>query len=250
MDPMQGLVLMEDFGNRNFGMMLDEGADPKLFYIRATDVLVHLHKTFDKTSAQNLDLPIFSNALFSSQAELFLDAYFPLVKNREATMEESEGFRAVWKKVLKNVEELPQSLLLRDFMPDNLMDLPERTAHRSVGVLDFQDAGFGPIAYDLASLCEVVRRDGGEGMLDDVISHYHRQTQPVLSLSELSRACCVLSAQRHMRILGVIARLTQKNGRREKLAFIPQIWGHLDRLLQKEILKPLREWVMVSDFKT
>jgi aminoglycoside/choline kinase family phosphotransferase len=240
-DPLQGLVLMEDFGDRNIGKLLDAGAEAKVFYLRATDVLVHLHQRFDANAVRDMDLPVFGGALFATQVELFLDAYFLFVKNREATLDECEGFRAAWKDALKGIEALPQTLMLRDFMPDNLMSLPQD----KIGVLDFQDAGLGPIAYDLASLCEVVRRGGGDKMLDDVIAYYHERAKPQISLIELTRACRVLAAQRHLRIIGIIARMAQK-GRREKLAYLSRISSHLDRLLQDEALEKVREWVAKS----
>ena len=115
--------------------------------------------------------------LFASQVELFLDAYFVLVKKREATIGEAEGFRAAWKEALKGIEALPQTLMLRDFMPDNLMQL-DRPGWHGIGLLDFQDGGIGPVAYDLASLCEVVRAMAAIQLLDDMIDYYHAQAAP------------------------------------------------------------------------
>jgi hypothetical protein len=114
--------------------------------------------------------------------------------------------------------------------------------HRSVGVLDFQDAGLGPIAYDISSLCEVVRRDNGDKMLDEMIAYYHAQAKPALSIGDLTRACHILSAQRHMRILGIIARLAQ-NGRKDKLDYVPRIWNYLNHLSQNDALKPVKKWM-------
>lgn len=242
-DPAAGLVIMEYLGNQNMGTMLDTGADAKPLYRRAVDVLIHLHATCDTAAVKALDLPVFGGALFASQVELFLDYYFPYAKEREATGEEGAAFRAAWKDVLKGIDALPQSLLLRDFMPDNLMDLPERKDWRSVGVLDFQDAGLGPTAYDLASLCEVVRRDGGDVLLDEMIVYYHQKTAPKISLPDLKNACQILAAQRHMRILGIIARLVQKTGQREKLEFVPRVSGYLSELLKNEKLLPIKKWV-------
>lgn len=246
-NPDQGLVLLEDFGRQNFGRMLDAGAEAKPLYKRAVDVLVHLHRNFSDAQKAALDLPAFGGALFASQVELFLDVYFPYVKERDATRDEGEAFRDAWKQVLKGVEALPQTLLLRDFMPDNLMDLPHRTGVQSVGLLDFQDAGFGPIAYDLASLCEVVRRETDQNLLNEMIAYYHQQAKPKLSLQELTQACHVLAAQRHLRILGILVRAAA-NGQPEKLQFMPRIWDYLHSLLQHSVLNPVREWLLSADF--
>ncbi len=242
-DPFHGLVLMEDFGRDNFGRLLDSGVDPKPLYKRAVDVLVKLHKDFNGFDKSVLDLPCFGGALFAAQVELFLDIYFPYAQGRDATHAEGEGFRAAWKQALKNIEALPQSLLLRDYMPDNLMDLKGREGAQSVGLLDFQDGGLGPSAYDLASLCEAVRRDADPALLDEMIAYYHQQAKPTLSLTELTTACHILSAQRHMRILGILVRVANATGQREKLNYMPRIWEYLHFLMQDEALKSVREWL-------
>jgi len=238
-DITRGLVLMEDLGDRNIGRAIDAGEDAKLFYRRAMDVLVRLHRRCDAAALRGHDLPLYGGALFAAQAELFLDAYFPLAKNREASLEEAESFRATWKQALKGVESLPQTLMLRDFMLDNLMDL----SGRSIGVLDFQDGGIGPLPYDIASLCEVVRRDSPAGILDEMIDYYHAKAGPKLSKEELRRACRILAAQRHTRILGIIAQRALKTGQRDKLAYAPRIWEYLGELMQDEALMPMQKWI-------
>lgn len=237
--PAQGLVLLQDFGTRNIGGLLDEGENAKKFFLRAAETLAHLHRRFDRADSLGLDLPLYTAELFTAQAELFLDAYFPFAKQREATEEERQNFRAAWQATLRPIETMPKSLMLRDFMPDNLMDLPKK----KLGVLDFQDAGIGPVAYDLASLCEEVRRDGGFAHLPAVVAHYRKQAGSALSQPDLMRACTILSAQRHTRILGIIAQRAIKTGRRDKLAFLPRIQKHLHKVTNEPYLMPVREWM-------
>ena len=236
-----GLVLLEDFGGRNIGALLNQGNDANPFIHRALDVLVYLHSMIGADAARGLDLPLFGGALFAAQVELFVDEYFPFALGRDATHTEYEAFRAAWKPVLRGIEGLPQSLLLRDFMPDNLMDLSARKDVQSIGLLDFQDAGVGPVAYDIASLCEVVRRDAVIS-LDGAIAYYHAKAKPDVTLEKLTMACRILSAQRHMRILGIVAKQV-KAGRPEKQEFIPRIRAHLKAMLADEALTPVREWM-------
>jgi len=247
-DLSRGLILMEDFGSRNVGRSVDAGADAMPFYRRAMDVLIHLHQRFNPATAKDMDLPVFGGGLFASQVELFLDMYFPFVHGREADRAEGESFRAAWRSALKGIEALPQSLMLRDYMLDNLMDLSGREGLRAMGLLDFQDGGFGPAAYDLASLCEAVRRDCGENLLDEMIDYYSANMPAPLAREELRRACRVLSAQRHMRVLGIIARLAHEEGRREKLVFVPRIQNYLDWLLREEALRPVQTWMQANGF--
>ncbi|MDP9126813.1 MAG: phosphotransferase [Pseudomonadota bacterium] len=241
-DAAAGLVLMEDFGDQVIGGLIDKGLQPAALYRRCVDVLVHLHGRFRPASARDLPLPVFNATLFANQAELFLDAYLPYAKARQATPQERGNFRAAWETTLAKIEAVPQSLLLRDFMPDNLMDLPERDLWQSVGVLDFQDAGIGPIAYDLASLCEVVRRDGSDILLDEMIAYYHERAPSAMPVGDLRTACHILAAQRHMRILGRITQYAQTTGRTEKLAWLPRIKTYLKTLFDHKALQPVREW--------
>ncbi len=241
--PERGLVLMEDLGSRNVGFLLDGGEAPLPYFLRAADILAKMHREFDPASVQNIGLSLFDAELFTAQAELFLDAYFPVVMGREASGEEREEFRAAWQVVLRAIDHMPRSLLLRDFMPDNLMDLP----NGELGVLDFQDGGIGPVAYDLASLCEEVRRDGGFALLPQVIDRYLASAQSSVSAPDLLGACRILSAQRHMRILGIIARLSTRTGQCDKFAFFPRIRHHLALLLNDPALLPVRGWVETFD---
>jgi hypothetical protein len=88
-----------------------------------------------------------------------------------------------------------------------------------------------------------VRRDGGFALLPDVIAHYLETSQSPLSGPDLLRACTVLSAQRHMRILGIIARMSFRTGRCDKFAFLPRIRHHLELVLKEPALLPVKAWV-------
>lgn len=233
----KGLVLMQDFGARNVGALLDAGEPSRPYYLRAAEALARLHRGLNMTEAEKAALPSYDTPLFIMQAELFLDAFVPFAEKRVAAENERRDFRAAWQAALKPVDSLPKSLLLRDFMPDNIMDLESG----GLGVLDFQDAGIGPVAYDLASLCEEVRRNGGFALLPDVVTYYREMMESQISQQDMMQGCAVFSAQRHMRVLGIVARLAEK-GRREKLAFVPRIKHHLLHVLKEPCLKPVRSW--------
>ena len=240
-DARRGLVLMEDFGDQNMGAYLDRGGDPDLCLRRAVDVLVQIHRQFSPDMAGDIELPIFDFERFASQASLYLDTCFLAAVDRDVTGEEREQFLHAWYNVLSQMPAMPSSLLLRDYMPDNLMDLEGRAAFPQLGVLDFQDAGLGPIAYDLASLAEVVRRDTMRDKLDMILGYYYEQMQPACSPEALATAAAILSAQRHTRILGILVRLAL-NGRRDKLDYLPRVRQHLLTQLQHPALQAVADW--------
>ena len=247
-NPGAGLLLLEDFGDRNMGAAIDGGGPlfPALY--RAVQVLVHLHKNFhaDMASGLAVSLPVFDAPRFAEQAMLFLDSYYPLRHGVDADDDCRQDFQDAWDAVLTRLPPLPRSLLLRDYMLDNLMDLPDRqgegTCVQSVGILDFQDAGIGPVAYDLASLVESVRRDVPPDTLDFVVNTYHAEMKPDYPLVDLRRAVRTLSLQRHVRVMGIVARLALASGRRDKLAYLPRIRAHIAGLLGDISLRPVAAW--------
>ena len=239
-----GLVLMEDFGEGNIGKLFDSSQHSKEdFYQRAAMTMAHLHQNFVITTVRDLKLPVFNSALFTKQVEKFLDGYFPYALKRTATEDERKSFRTVWLETLKPIDALPQTLILRDFMPDNVMNLPDRNSWRSFGLLDFQDAGIGPITYDLASFCEVVRRDGGDIYLKRVLNDYHAKMKPACTLEATLRSGTVLAAQRHTRILGILGSMAQKDPTSSKLSYMPRVEDYVKYLLQDASMKLILDWM-------
>lgn len=243
--PLQGLVLMEDLGERNIGALLDNGAEALPYLERCIAALAHLHTRWTPVGpASDTTLPHFNTTLFAEQAHLFIEHYVPASLQRDVTAGERADFDAAWHSVLRPVTLLPQSLMLRDFMPDNVMDLSDRYPAddlAALGILDFQDAGLGPVAYDIASLCEIVRRAGGEKLLPVMQGYYMARAKPDFDAEDLRRACLILSLQRHVRIMGIIARLAQ-NGRPEKQAYLPRIKAQIETWLQDPAVMPMAKW--------
>lgn len=230
----RGMVLMEDFGQSNCGQMLNGGADRQLFDEAAAGILARIHKNFEQTMLGAFKSSLYNAALFTDQATLFLDFYFPSLFRRMATATERSGFVEAWHGVLAPLDALPRSLLLRDFMPDNAMVLPAPVMGDKLGVIDFQDAGLGPVAYDIGSWCEEVRRDGGLDRLEPFVALYHARYSAV-DQATLLRAARIFLAQRHTRILGILVKL-------EKNEHIPRVWRTVQKLLKDEALTPVRRW--------
>ncbi len=233
-DEGRSLVLMEDFGLETCGHLLDTGADRGPFDQAAATLLVRLHQSFKSSMLGAMKAPLFNAALFTDQATLFLDHYFPQVFRRAPTAMERSGFVEAWHTALAPLDALPRTLLLRDFMPDNAMKLAAPSFGFPIGILDFQDAGLGPVAYDLGSWCEDVRRNGGMERLDSFIASYHA-LHPDVDQATLRMAARVFLGQRYTRILGILVKL-------ERTAMVSRVWGSLKLLLKDEKLAPVRRW--------
>jgi len=233
-DLVRDLVLMEDFGSDKVATRLDAGQDRTPFDKMAAQALAKLHKEFAQPMLGAFKAPLYNAALFTDQATLFLDHYFPQLFRRPATARERSNYVEGWHGILSPLDSLPRTLVLRDFMPDNAMVLSAPLMGQSLGLLDFQDAGIGCIAYDIASWCEEVRRDGGLDHLAAFVAFYHEQN-PVVDQDRLLSAARIYAAQRHIRILGLLVKLNRQE-------FIPRVWRALQVLVKDPALTPVRHW--------
>lgn len=238
-DQAQGLLLLEDFGDDSFALLLDRGEDPWPLYRVATDVLSHLHNRFDPASAP--DVQRYDLSLFTKQVALFGDAYLaaaghPLGPAGRRALDEA------WVTVLTQVRGIvPDSLLLRDYHPGNLMRLPDRPGVRACGLLDVQDGGIGPVSYDLLSLLQDARRDVPDDVQAAMIDRY-LAARPGLPRAAFLASYAVMGAMRHARILGRVAQLAAGGGKAKQLAFLARVWAQFRAAIAHPLLSPLQSF--------
>lgn len=238
-NPAHGLLLLEDFGDGSFAALLEGGQDPRPLYEVATDVLSHLHNRFDNSAAP--DIQRYDLSLFTRQVALFGDAYLdaagcPLTPAGRRALDDA------WITVLTQVLGIvPDSLLLRDYHPGNLMLLPDRPGVRACGLLDVQDGGIGPVSYDLLSLLQDARRDVPDAIQAGMIDRY-LDARPGLSREAFLASYAVMGAMRHARILGRVAQLAAGGGKARQLAFLARVWGQFRTSIAHPLLTPLQSF--------
>ncbi|SNT08481.1 hypothetical protein SAMN06295912_13819 [Sphingomonas laterariae] len=231
----QGLLLLEDFGDRLVGPVLKADPQPeRAIYADAIRVL-------DALAAQSAPhgLPPYDEAVMLREVRLFTEWYAPAV---ELDVDEA-GFDAAWSEcwhdVLGVVADDPV-LVLRDYHAENLL-LLDRPGLKRLGLLDFQDALAGHPAYDLVSLLQDARRDVSPSLEDEMLTAYlaARGTRD----AERFRAHYeILGAQRNTKIIGIFTRLWKRDGKAGYLAYQPRVWGYLERNLAHPALAPVKRW--------
>jgi N-acetylmuramate 1-kinase len=234
-----GLLLLEDFGDPTYSRCFNEGADEYDLYKLAVDVLIHLHGAFDPTEAENI--AHYDDRKFLEEAFLFTDWYLPAVRGFNTTDAEQSEFTDRWLSVLSEARAVPETLVLRDFHVDNLMWLKNRSGVGACGLLDFQDAVRGPIAYDLVSLFEDARRDVPPDLAAKLL-RYYCGANPKLDKGRFFASYAVLGAQRSTKILGIFTRLARRDGKPHYLNHISRVWRWLEGDLKHPALEPVREW--------
>ena len=121
------------------------------------------------------------------------------------------------------------------------MWLKNRPGVGACGLLDFQDAVRGPIAYDLVSLFEDARRDVPADLAANLL-RYYCDAYPKMDKCRFFASYAVLGAQRSTKILGVFTRLAQRDGKPHYLHHISRVWRWLEKDLKHPALEPVREW--------
>lgn len=227
-DADHGLLLLEDMGDALFARVLkaDPGQEQPL-YRAATDVLVHMHG----------HIPAPGLAPYDAEAMAPLAALAAVWYAPDPALEAALA-KAMHALCTQHLGQ-PTRLIQRDFHAENLLWLPERAGLQRVGLLDYQDAMLGPLAYDLASLVMDARRDVSVRVRDDMIAYFAQHTGQDPDTVQLETALC--GAQRNLRILGVFARLWLRDGKAHYLPLIPRVWDHLRTCLAHPALAPITE---------
>jgi N-acetylmuramate 1-kinase len=133
---------------------------------------------------------------------------------------------------------LPDTLSLRDFHAENLIWRPHLKGTDRIGLLDFQDAFIAPAAYDLVSLLRDARRDVSEATREQSVAQFAKGLgQPP---ARVEAACAILGLQRNLRILGIFARLAERDGKAQYRRLIPRVLGHVRADLGHPAVQNLR----------
>ncbi len=237
--PEDGLLLLEDFGDRLFADLLIFGGDEPELYKLAVDFLIDL-----KTQVLPSGLPYFSPSYVLDQNSMFLDWYIPKQKGKQIEGNARTFYQLIWSELLKTMEDEPEIMLLRDFHAENILHLPERSGVKALGLLDYQDAMTGPAAYDLVSLLQDARRDVSAATEKNMVDYYIEQTG--IDKSEFLRSYAIMGSHRALRILGIFTRLSHRDGKSRYLAFMPRVKEHLLKNLSHPDLVALKHWLEVT----
>ncbi len=234
-----GFLLLEDFGDATFTKVLQDSSGREYqIYQSAVDVLVHLHERSDSP------LPFLKEYTVDfglNKVRQFLTHYYPEVMGEEVSNTDETDFVNAWKKALILALQTKKSIFLRDYHVDNLMDLSGRQAPKNIGLLDFQDAVWAPVAGDLVSLLGDARR-AVSAELTTLMWKKFLDAHPKGDHQEIYIAGCILSAVRHTRILGLFTRVARERGDQRFLDRIPHLWNMLEKCCNIEELQSVKQW--------
>lgn len=218
--PEDGFLLLEDFGSADFLGRVTTG-NAHTMYPSALDSLFRLQTG---TSTAACGLPAYDHALLSRELGIF-DEWF-LGQRLDVEMP-SEIRGALHEHLIASALAQPSICVHRDYHSRNLMVLEAD----SLGVLDFQDAVIGPITYDLASLLRDCYIAWPEQQVDDWMRGYYRRLLAAqlldCSLEQFRRWFDWMGMQRHLKAIGIFARLHLRDGKSGYLKDIPRTLNYV-----------------------
>jgi len=230
----QGFLLLTDLGNTTYLSALSADTAREL-YLASNDALIQIQQ-----ASRPGVLPEYDRALLSRELMLFPEWY--VAKHLGVVMndEQTATLNAVFERLLANNLAQPQVYVHRDWHSRNLM-----VSDPNPGILDFQDAVYGPITYDLASIYrDAYIQWDEEHQLDWVIRYWEKARAARLPVREdfgdFWRDFEWMGAQRHIKVLGIFARLYHRDGKDGYLKDMPLVMAYLRKVCERYIeLKPL-----------
>lgn len=223
----QGLVLLEDLGDTPFHHRLnDDNADGLFDYALAA--LLAMQK-----SAPVDGLPDYDAALLMRELALFPDWFLARHWQVEPTDDELDDWDMLCALLIRWALDQPTVFCHRDFMPRNLM-----VSQPNPGIIDFQDAVNGPISYDPVCLFRDAFLSWPTARVDDWLEGYRQQALaaglPITASDRLwQRQCDFMGVQRHLKVLGIFARIAYRDGKPAYLDDAARFFDYLSVAIER-----------------
>lgn len=231
-DEPQGFMLLDDIGSQTMMDVINRD-DPQAnhgLYMRAVDALLTLQQ-----SSRPGVLPAYDEALLQRELSLFPDWYLTQHRLLRIDSTQREMLDKTFQTIVQRNLAAPSVYVHRDFMPRNLM-MPHDPTEQRLGVLDFQDAVYGPITYDIASLMRDAFLTWEEDVVLDVTIRYWERARKIglmdfedwhNDFGAFYRAVEWMGLQRHLKVAGIFARLTLRDGKPKYLADAPRFINYI-----------------------
>lgn len=246
-DEANGFVLLSDFGDRLYSHALNVQSAP-ILYQEAIEALLKMQQCQGP-------LPSFNKAFMIKQLGVFKEWYLEKHLQMILDTENLQTLDALSDALFNVIAEQPSVFVHQDYHSRNLMILDEG----GPGILDFQDALIGPITYDLVSLFQDAYITWPRSQVEDWVKEYQIKAQTLgilsdkITPSEFLRWMDLTGLQRHLKNLGIFARLNYRDGKKQYLSDMPRLKGYIketaDRYLELNPYKTFFENVLSKQEK-
>ena len=240
LDLERGFMLLEDLGDVQMLDKLTKNGAPnpamaEPHYADALRALLHI-----QTHVDGSKLAVYDRALLSREMALFTDWLLGTHLSIELSPADKNILQLSFNALIASALEQPQVFVHRDYHSRNLMVL----ADNSPGIIDFQDAVYGPITYDLVSLLRDCYIAWPRAQVHSWVANYHNEALLnglcSCDLPTFQRWFDFMGVQRHLKAIGIFARLNHRDSKPGYLQDIPRTLTYIETVcVEYEVLKPL-----------
>jgi len=223
----RGFLLLNDLGNKTYLDVIN-GENAELLFSDALQALLAFQQL-----PMVAPLPSYDVALLRRELELFPEWYVKCELGIEFDAAQQQQWQQVSDLLINSALAQPKVLVHRDYMPRNLM-----LSEPNPGVLDFQDAVYGPVTYDVTCLFKDAFLSWPEERVRGWLESYWRQAtalnipvQP--DFEDFLRASDLMGVQRHLKVIGIFARICHRDGKPRYLADVPRFFSYIDAVIAR-----------------
>jgi len=238
----RGFAVLDDLGDQPWHQVLNDDNAEALFD-QALDALIIMQRDTNTQGMARFDAP-----RLLAELNLFTDWFLAKHWRVELTDAEAEQWDLLCATLLRWAIDQPQCFCHRDFMPRNLM-----LSDPNPAIIDFQDALIGPISYDPICLFRDAFLSWPAERVDGWLETYRQRALsaglPVPDSAELwRRSCDLMGAQRHLKVIGIFARIAYRDGKPSYLADVPRFFTYLSEASARNPeLQPLSQ--LIADWR-
>ncbi len=230
-------VLLADLP-RGFLLLTDLGRQTYLDVISADNADALFEDALQALVAfQRLPRPAefaeYDRALLARELQLFPDWYVARELRAEFSAAQQQAWARICDLLIDSALAQPQVLVHRDYMPRNLM-----LSTPNPGVLDFQDAVWGPVTYDVTSLFKDAFLSWPQARVETWLQRYYQLAGEAgialpSSFAEFQRASDLMGVQRHLKVIGIFARICHRDGKPKYLGDVPRFFAYINEVLSR-----------------
>jgi len=226
-DLSRGFLLLSDLGRQTYLDVINADNASALFE-DALQALVAFQRL-----PRPAEFPEYDRALLKRELQLFPDWYVARELRTEFTAAQQHAWERICELLIDSALAQPQVLVHRDYMPRNLM-----LSTPNPGVLDFQDAVWGPVTYDVTSLFKDAFLSWPQARVETWLQRYYQLAGEAgialpSSFAEFQRASDLMGVQRHLKVIGIFARICHRDGKPKYLGDVPRFFAYIDEVLSR-----------------
>jgi len=241
-DPELGFLLLEDFGTQTFLQKVlppggaQSAADlAQPLYAQAWQALVRAQRYGQEAPQAVAGLPLYDASRLHQEMALFPEWYLEKHLGLKLNEKESQDLEGIFTQLVHQATQQHQVIVHRDYHSRNLMVLQDSA---DLGILDFQDAVLGPLTYDLVSLLRDAYIDWPESVQIDWAARYWQEARSKgIAVPEDFGAFYadfeLMGLQRHLKVLGIFARLSIRDGKHGYLNDIPRVFAYATKVAER-----------------